>query len=155
MEAETRARAEAWQEITRRMAEILFVYTLREYMGLHPNAPGALMALSDHRMAQALRAVHADPAANWSIEALAARASLSKTTFTEAFRKMLGVTPMQYVTSWRLHKARALLDRADRSIQQIALEVGYESESSFNRAFKEQFGAPPGRFRRALSDANV
>jgi len=107
------------------------------------------MALSDHRIAPALRAVHADPAANWSIDALAARASLSKTAFAEAFRRMLQVTPMQYVASWRLHKARALLDRTGRSVQQIALEVGYESESAFNRAFKEQFGAPPGQFRRA------
>jgi AraC family transcriptional regulator, activator of mtrCDE len=149
MEAETRARAEAWQEITTRMAEILFVYTLREYMGQHPNSTGALMALSDHRIARALRAVHADPAVDWSIDALAERASLSKTAFGEAFRRMIGVTPMQYIISWRMHKARALLDRTERSVQQIALEVGYESESSFNRAFKEQFGAPPGRFRRA------
>jgi AraC-like DNA-binding protein len=97
MEAETRARAEAWQEITTRMAEILFVYTLREYMGKHPNSTGALMALSDHRVARALRAVHADPAVDWSIDALAVRASLSKTAFGEAFRRMLGVTPMQYI----------------------------------------------------------
>jgi transcriptional regulator GlxA family with amidase domain len=65
-------------------------------------------------------------------------------------RVHVNLLPWQYVASWRLHRARALLYRTERSVQQIALEVGYESESAFNRAFKDQFGAPPGRFRRAL-----
>jgi AraC-like DNA-binding protein len=69
----------------------------------------------------------------------------------ETFRRTVGVTPMSYVASWRMHKARRLIGLSDRSIQAIALEVGYESESAFNRVFKEHFGAPPGRFRRALA----
>jgi hypothetical protein len=71
----------------------------------------------------------------------------------EAIRVVLGVTPMQCVGGWRLHNAHALLECTERSVRQIALKVGYESESAFNRALKEQFGAPPGRFRRALQVA--
>jgi AraC family transcriptional regulator, activator of mtrCDE len=151
MEAESKARAEAWAEITSRVAEILFIYTLREYVRMHPQPGGALLALSDHRIAKALQAVHADPSEDWTLDSLAERAALSKTAFAESFRKMVGVTPMSYVVSWRMHKARALIARSERSIQAIALEVGYDSESAFNRAFKEHFGAPPGRFRRALA----
>ena len=94
---------------------------------------------------------HADPSADWSLDSLAERAALSKTAFAESFRRMVGVTPMSYVVSWRMHKARALIGRSEKSIQAIALEVGYDSESAFNRVFKEHFGAPPGRFRRALA----
>ncbi len=153
MEAESKIRADAWAEVTRRVAEILFIYSLREYVRMHPRASGALLALSDHRIAKALQAVHLDPSANWSVDNLAEHAALSKTAFAESFHRMVGVTPMSYVVAWRMHKARALLGRSERSIQAIALEVGYDSESAFNRVFKKHFGAPPGRFRRALAEA--
>ena len=152
MEAESKTRADAWVEVARRVAEIIFIYSLREYVRMHPKPTGALIALSDHRIAKALQAVHADPSADWSVDSLAERASLSKAAFSESFHKMVGVTPMSYVVAWRMHKARALIGRSDSSIQAIALEVGYESESAFNRVFKKHFGAPPGRFRRALAD---
>lgn len=151
MEAESIARSEAWTQITTRVAEIVFIYTLREYLKSHPKPSAALLALSDHRIARALQAVHADPSGDWSLERLAERAAMSRTAFAATFRKMVGVTPMHYVVSWRMHKARALIGQADKSIQAIALEVGYDSESAFNRAFKEYFGAPPGRFRRGLA----
>lgn len=150
MNSESRIREQAWEEIITRVAEILFIYTLRDCLHLHPHrhASGALVALSDHRIARALQAVPAEPAFAWSIDALAARAALSRSAFTDIFRAALGVSPMQYVTIRRMHKARALLDRPGYNIQQIALDVGYESESAFNRAFRRYFGAPPGRYRR-------
>jgi transcriptional regulator GlxA family with amidase domain len=74
---------------------------------------------------------------------------MSKTVFAERFRVALGLTPARYLASWRMHKARALLDRSNRSIREIAWDVGYESEAAFNRVFKEHFGSPPGRYRRA------
>ena len=77
-----------------------------------------------------------------------ARAAMSKTVFAERFREALGMTPARYVASWRMHKARALLDHSTRSVREIAWDVGYESEAAFNRVFKEHFGAPPGRYRR-------
>ena len=54
-----------------------------------------------------------------------------------------------------MHKARALLERSEKSIREIAFEVGYASEPTFNRTFKEQFGAPPGRYRRATAREDV
>lgn len=150
MEGESKDRPEAWGEVTKRLSEILFVYVLREYMGKHPNSTGALMALVDPHIGKALQAIHADPAADWSVDAMAARAAMSKTVFAERFHGTLGVTPARYLVSWRMHKARALLDHSTSSVQRIALEVGYESEAAFNRMFKEHFGEPPGRYRRAL-----
>lgn len=149
MEGESQARAEAWSEVLKRVSEILFIYILREYMGKHPHSTGALMALADPHIGKALQAMHAHPAAPWSVSALAAQAAMSKTVFAERFRTTLGVTPARYLVVWRMHKARALLERSTRSIREIAWEVGYESEAAFNRVFKEYFGTPPGRYRRA------
>jgi AraC family transcriptional regulator, activator of mtrCDE len=151
LEGESNTRTEAWREVIKRVSEILFIYVLREYMGKHPHSTAALMALADPHIGKALHAIHAEPAADWSVDALAGRAAMSKTVFTERFRKTLGMTPARYLASWRMHKARALLDRSRRSIREIAWEVGYESEAAFNRVFKEHFGAPPGRYRRALA----
>jgi AraC family transcriptional regulator, activator of mtrCDE len=151
MEGESRSRSEAWEEVTKRLSEILFVYVLREYMVRHPHSTGALMALADTHMGKALQAIHAAPASDWTVESLAARAGMSKSAFAEHFRERLGVTPARYVVSWRMHKARMLLDRSERSIRQIAWDVGYESEAAFNRVLKAHFGSPPGRFRRTGS----
>jgi len=152
MNTESQACADAWTEITKRVAEILFIYTLREFVRTQPNSAGALAALSDHRIAKSLQAMHADPSAEWTLDRLAELSAMSKTTYSETFRRMMGVTPINYVVSWRMHKARALIEHSEKSIQTIALEVGYDSESAFSRVFKEYFGAPPGRFRRSLAN---
>jgi AraC-like DNA-binding protein len=67
--------------------------------------------------------------------------------YAERFRQMSGTTPGKYLLDWRMSKARALLDRGDRSVKHVAWEVGYESETAFNRVFRKLFGATPGRFR--------
>jgi AraC family transcriptional regulator, activator of mtrCDE len=151
MEGESKARPEAWGEVIKRVSEILFICVLREYMGNDPHSTGALTALADPHIGKALQAVHADPAADWSIGSLAARAAMSKTVFAERFRETMGLTPARYLASWRMHKARALLDRSRLSIREIAWQTGYTSEAAFNRVFKEHFGVPPGRYRRSVA----
>ena len=147
MEGESRDQSDAWGEIVRRVAEILFIHVLRAYMGAHPNSTAALLALGDPHIGKTLALIHADPARDWSIGALAAEAAMSKTVYAERFRQTLGTTPGKYLVDWRMHKARALLDRGDLTVKQVAWEVGYESETAFNRVFRERFGITPGRFR--------
>jgi len=60
---------------------------------------------------------------------------------------------MAYLAQWRLRLGAQLLKSTSRSVSEIAAEVGYESEPSFNRAFKRQFGLPPARFRSQLRAA--
>lgn len=147
MEVESREQSKAYSEIVRRVAEILFIHVLRSYMGAHPNSTAALLALGDPQIGKALALIHADPARDWSISTLATHAAMSKTVFAERFRHMLGTTPGKYLVDWRMHKARMLLDRGDLSVKQVAWEVGYESETAFNRVFRAHFGMTPGRFR--------
>ena len=54
---------------------------------------------------------------------------------------------MAYLAQWRLQLGAQLLKTTSRSVAEISAEVGYESEPSFNRAFKRQFGLPPAKFR--------
>ena len=111
----------------------------------------ALAALADPQIGRALSAIHEHPAVEWTVEELAQRAAMSRSIFADRFRETLGMTPSRYLASWRMHKARALLSERKRAFEEIAWEVGYASEPSFNRTFKEQFGAPPGRYRRAAT----
>ncbi len=77
---------------------------------------------------------------------------MSRTAFADRFRRRLGLTPVRYVTLWRMHKARTLLEHSARSVGEIAWEVGYASEAAFNRIFKAYFASPPGRYRHRQDD---
>lgn len=153
IEAEARARRPGHEDVRRRLSEILCIELLRAY-ATHGDL-AAFSALADPQLGRALRALHAEPEAPWSLERLARTAGLSRTLFAERFRARLGVPPMRYLAGARLQKARELLAREDCPVGEVAHRVGYASESAFNRAFREHFGAPPGAWRRApaLPDA--
>ena len=99
-------------------------------------------------MGRALAALHRQPAHSWSLEELAREAGVSRSALTERFTRYLGIAPMSYLTEWRLELGAEALRTTSRSVQNVALEVGYESEAAFNRAFKRSFAAPPARYRR-------
>ena len=86
---------------------------------------------------------------------LAREVGSSRTVLTERFRYFLGESPMAYVTRWRLQLGARALTSGDRSVAQVAADVGYESESSFNRAFKREYGVPPAKFRRDAAAART
>ena len=74
----------------------------------------------------------------------------------ERFRRYLSETPIAYLTRWRLQLGAQLLASTNRSVAEIAAEVGYESEPAFNRAFKREFDLPPARFRsRSKADRDT
>lgn len=146
-EREARMDAPANEAVSRRIAEILFIQILRATSQQEGGA-GLLCALGDPHLARALEALHGDPAADWSVEALAATAGVSRSVFAERFRDCTGTTPMRYLASWRIRQARMLLEAPDLSVGEIARRVGYASEAAFNRAFRDVVGEPPGRHRR-------
>ena len=81
------------------------------------------------------------------------RVTVTVTVLAERFKQVLSDTPMAYLTRWRLQLGAQLLRSTSNSVAAIADEVGYESEASFNRAFKREFGLPPARFRRQSKSA--
>jgi AraC-like DNA-binding protein len=143
------ARRPGSQEILARLSELLFVEVVREYIEKLPGeATGWLAALRDPSLARALAALHARPAHPWTAEALAKEACLSRSAFAERFGSTLGMPPISYVTQWRMLLAGQRLRESADTIAQIASSVGYESESTFSRAFTREMGLAPGAWRK-------
>jgi AraC-like DNA-binding protein len=140
------------QDILARLSELLFVEAVREHIeGLPADATGWLAALRDPPLSRALGALHARPAHPWTTEALAEEAFLSRSALADRFVRTLGVPPMSYLLRWRMLLAAQRLRESMDPIAQIAADVGYESESTFSRAFTREMGVAPGAFRRGAA----
>ncbi len=137
------------QEILSRLSEMLFVEAVRDHIAALPgNATGWLAALRDPALSRALGALHANPAQPWTTDALAKSACLSRSAFAEKFTATAGLPPMSYLTRWRMLLAGQRLRETSETIAQIAGAVGYESESTFSRAFTREMGVAPGIWRK-------
>ena len=136
------------------LAYVLFIHVLRAQMqqATDQNLDHSLLgALSDPKIGQALNLIHAEPASEWTLKRLAKEAGMSRSAFAEQFRQRVGMTPMRYVTEWRMQEAVDLLQTSDLSIAAIAELCGYTSEVAFRKAFRSVIGVPPGRFKRSRS----
>ena len=136
------------ETVRAKLSEVLFIETLRRYIDLlPPKHTGWLAGVRDPDVGKALALLHRRPAHPWTIAELASEAGISRSVLAERFRRYLSETPIAYLTRWRLQLSAQLLTSTSQSVAEIAAEVGYESEPSFNRAFKREFGLPPARFR--------
>lgn len=132
------------------LADIIFVQAVRAHIEtLDAEAEtGWLAALSDRRIGAALQRLHQNVASNWTVDALAAAAGMSRSAFALRFKAKVGQTPLDYLTRWRMFRAGHLLRHTDTPLVEVAGSVGYESEAAFNKAFKRSTGAAPGAYRR-------
>ena len=131
-----------------KLSEALFVDTLRRYVaGMPEQQMGWLAGTRDPIVGRALGLLHSRVAHPWTIAGLAEEVSISRSALVERFTRYLSEPPMTYLTRWRLQLAAQSLERTPRGVAEIAADVGYESEAAFNRAFKREFGQPPGRYR--------
>jgi AraC-like DNA-binding protein len=133
--------------VAQQLAYMILVQALRLHLaeGLRGGV-GWLFALADKQMAAAINAMHGDPARRWTLQALAERAGMSRTTFTLKFRETVGASPMDYLTRWRMLLAGDRLANSSDSISAIARSLGYESESAFSTAFKRVMGCSPRQY---------
>ena len=90
-----------------------------------------------------------------TVAELAKQGGVARSVFAERFHRLLGESPLAYVARWRLQLGARLLETTNDSVLQIALNVGYESEAAFNRAFKREFALPPARYRRGRLQATT
>lgn len=136
-----------------RLVELMLVEAMRSAAnGSAP--PGLLRGLADERLARALKQMHARIDRAWSIDQLAKIAALSRSVFFERFTRLVGVAPMEYLLTWRMEIARALLRDEDVSVSEVAERVGYGSTSAFSVAFSRHVGQPPSHYaRRELETA--
>lgn len=130
-----------------RLSELLFTYALRDYLNAGAASSGFLGLYAHPHISKAIGRVHAEPAARWSLEALAAAAGMSRTRFAQAFKAVSGWTPNHYLTWWRMQLAWEQLS-AGQKVGAVALAVGYQSEAAFSRSFAKHFGVSAGQVRR-------
>lgn len=131
-----------------KLAELLFVEALRRYLTALPEThAGWLAGLRDPKVGKALALMHRELARAWTVAELASAADLSRSAFAERFTQLVGMPPLRYLGQWRLQLAAMRLRESPRSIGQIAYEVGYSSETAFNRAFRKAFNCSPGQWR--------
>lgn len=130
------------QAVLDRMMEIIFIQVLRDAMNQKRLHVGLLAGLADPRIAKAINAMHEAPAQAWSLVALAEKSGMSRARFAAHFHDVVGMTPGQYLSEWRLAVAQSLL-RQGKPVQWVSDTVGYGSASALSRAFRAQFGMSP------------
>ena len=131
------------------IAFLMFVELLRAQVESGRINEGLLRALFDTRLGKVLNLIHQYPERPWDIESLAAQANMSRSSFSEQFSREVGLSPVKYLTSWRMTEARRLLTSTALSVAQVAEKSGYDSEAAFRKAFKSTLGETPGAVRAA------
>lgn len=138
------------------MSEMMFVDAVRRYADALPEeSANWLIGLRDRFVGRALALVHEQPAQDWTIDELGRRVGLSRSALHERFTQLIGVPPMQYLAQWRMQTAARLLLETRSTVAAIGLDVGYDSEAAFARAFKRLVGKPPAAWRRAREGKKV
>jgi AraC-like DNA-binding protein len=139
--------------IVRNLLSSLFVYFMRDWaLTEAPGASNWFGAIRTSHTARALACIHDSPEKQWTLEQLAQEAGLSRAAFARQFSDTVGEAPHNYLTRWRMGVAARLLENTNLHLSDIAKQVGYESESSFSRAFKQNRGVAPAHFKRTLSN---
>ena len=137
------------------LAQLLFIQILRAHVGTSNELPtGWLRALADERIAPALRSMHNRPGHAWGLGELAKESAMSRTAFAVHFKAAAGVTPLHYLTAWRMRLAARALRDDDVTIGELARSLGYTSESAFSNAFKRTIGSAPNRYRVAARNVS-
>jgi AraC family transcriptional activator of mtrCDE len=136
------------------LTSALFTLVLRAHLQQSPQSEGTFALLSDKRLGRAWQAMLEDPAHDWTVDALAELASMSRATFMRAFSKLSGSSPWTLLTQVRMQRAYGLLSRSQSGLSDIAAQVGYQSQAAFSKVFKDTYGMAPGQLRRSLDAAN-
>jgi AraC-like DNA-binding protein len=136
------------QAIMNRLCEVLTIYVLRHCIATGLTKGGALAGLADRRLSKALQVIHETPASPLNLDSMASLAGMSRARFAAHFKEVIGETPADYLTAWRLSLCQKLLMN-NLPIKQIAGDVGYQSASALTRAFVRKFGCSPTEWQRS------
>ena len=137
--------------VLQRMLDLLLIEALRwRSVATQDGQGGLLGAMRDPALGRALRAMHADVRAGWTVAGLARIAGLSRSAFAARFGQALGCGPIEYLARWRMALAKDALIQGNKTLDGIAEDIGYDSASAFSTAFRKRLGCPPGRFARTL-----
>ena len=133
--------------ISSRLAELMLVEAMRA-SAVDSAPPGLLRGLADVQLARSLTQLHARAGEPWTVNQLARIASMSRSAYFERFTRLVGVSPMEYLLSWRMLIAKRLLRDDALKVSEVATRVGYGSTSAFSVAFSRRVGQSPSQYAR-------
>lgn len=136
------AEREGRQALMDRLTEIFLIQLLRHVMDAGLTRQGMLAGLSHPQISKVMMAFHADPAEHWSLDSMAELAGMSRSKFAELFRQVLGQTPGDYLTEWRMGIAQSMLKKG-KPVGWVANATGYENASALARVFRKKIGQSP------------
>lgn len=131
------------------LVTVLFIYILRHGLQANLLHCGLFAGLQDKRLGKVLEQLFNAPQQAWNMDALAALAAMSRANFMRVFQQKIGMAPGKFLTQLRLQEAALLLNKTQKNILSVALEVGYQSEAYFSKAFKALYGMTPSQYRKA------
>ena len=136
--------------IVNALSSVLLVLIVRAYLEQGGEAPlgGILNGLRDKRLRQLIQTVVSRPEDEWNIEKMTELANLSRAQLMRLFKQQTGISPHAFVNLIRLRQAAVLLRQTADSVLSVALNVGFQSETHFGKAFKKQYGISPGQYRK-------
>ena len=134
--------------IVDRLTEVLFMQLLDKYIRENEYLAGFLGALRDKRLAKILQLIHHDPAKPWTLKLMSEQVGMSRATLTRYFNRQLGLSPMAYVSRWRMAKAYKLVRYSSFSLERVACDVGFKDARTLRKAFQHQYSISPAELRK-------
>lgn len=140
--------------IVSKIIDVLLAQALRTWL-LEEQSNGTVDAriVMDDSIAKAVHTLNSSPSEHWSLDRLARHVGLSRTALSTRFRQAVGQPPMRYLTELRLRRAAEELAAGQPMLRAVAYRAGYYSDAAFAKAFKRQFGVPPGTYRALAKDS--
>jgi len=135
--------------VTSSLIDVLLVYIIRHWVkSPKTDSYSWLTSLQDPKLGHAIELMHKYPSKKWDVESLAETVFMSRSAFSKRFTESTGCSPAAYLARWRIDLAAKFLRETQLSIYNIANQVGYESETSFSKAFKKYRSNSPAQYRK-------
>ncbi|MBD2247391.1 AraC family transcriptional regulator [Nostoc sp. FACHB-888] len=147
MFAELRSGGMMGQLYVESLTQILVIHLLRHYSTLAQPIALQNSSLTRTQLQQAVDYIHAHLNRDLSLAELASVVNISPTYFASLFKQVMGISPHQYVIQQRVQQAKLMLSKTDLAIAQIALQVGFSSQSHLTQQFKRITGMTPKQVR--------
>ncbi|MBV7387543.1 helix-turn-helix domain-containing protein [Pasteurellaceae bacterium TAE3-ERU1] len=136
------------------VCHVLLTYLIRDYIQRGDALGHSIFAaLQDKRLFHAFDAMLKQPEKPWNMIKLAELCAMSRANFIRLFKQKTNTLPGKFLLDLRMQKAQMLLKNTNKSVLNIALEVGYQSESHFSKVFKNHAGVSPSRYRVHTKDS--
>ena len=123
------------------------IHLLRHYSTLTKPITSPSSRFTRTQLQQAIDYIHAHLNRDLSLAELASVVNISPTYFASLFKKVMGISPHQYVIQQRVEQAKVMLMKTDLAIADIALQVGFSSQSHLTQQFKRLTGMTPKQVR--------